>query len=139
MNTELRCYTFTLFHLRSIQQGIQAGHAAIELVSSKPDDDWVIEWAKKYKTMILLNGGDYEDMVALREFLANSDNPYPYAHFWEDESLARLHTSTAIILPERIYVTAEKWRKEKIEPMKFNHSPWELELMELINSRGFAT
>ena len=31
--TELRCYTFTDFMLSSIQQGIQSGHAAMELVN----------------------------------------------------------------------------------------------------------
>lgn len=138
MNPELRLYTFTLAHLNTMQQGIQAAHAAVELVSSKPDDDWVIAWARQYKTMICLNAGDYTELVDLREFFAHSDNPYPYAHFWEDESLARLHTSTAIILPERIYGTAEIWRKTRQEPAKFGFSLWEWELMELINSKSKA-
>lgn len=137
MNTELRLYTFTLAHLNTMQQGIQAAHAAVELMI-KQDDEWVFSWAHQYKTMICLNAGDYTELSALREFLNSSDNPYPYAHFYEDESLAHLHTSSAIILPERIYGTAEIWRKTRQEPAKFGFGLWEWELMELINSKSKA-
>lgn len=138
---ELRLYTFTLVQLNTMQQGIQAAHAAVELVT-KQDDELVWAWARQYKTMICLNGGDYTDMVALRGFLASYDNPYPYAHFYEDESLARLHTSTAIVLPERIYGTAENMRKMNLglgEQMpKFPFTEWEWELIERLSKTGLA-
>lgn len=135
MTQELRCYTFTLAQLNTMQQGIQAAHAVVELMI-KQDDEWVFAWAHQYKTMICLDGGDYTDMVALREFLASSDNPYPYAHFWEDESLARLHTSTAIILPERIFKTVEVLRKRTGDmPVDYPDAfgVWELELVDRIS------
>lgn len=141
MNSELRLYTFTLAQLNTMQQGIQAAHAAVELVI-KRDDEWVFSWAHQYKTMICLNGGDYTDMVALREFLASSDNPYPYAHFFEDESLARLHTSTAIVLPERIWKTADELRTGKPQ-LTFDYpdafGEWELELIDLISKARRAS
>lgn len=141
MNVELRLYTFTLTQLKTIQQGIQAAHAVVELMI-KRDDEWVFAWAHQYKTMICLDGGDYTDMVALREFLASSDNPYPYAHFFEDESLARLHTSTAIVLPERIWKTADELRTGK-PTMTFDYpddfGEWELEIIDLISKARRAS
>lgn len=134
MENELRLYTFTLTQLKTIQQGIQAAHAVVELMI-KQDDEWVFSWAHQYKTMICLDGGDCVDMAALREFLASSDNPYPYAHFYEDGSLCGLHTSTAIVLPERIFNAAECLRKNtfmtKDYPDAFGE--WELELIDLIS------
>ena len=70
MQEELRCYTFTDFMYSSIQQGIQSGHAAVELFNKYLiEEGWqngyaevVQDWAANYKTMVCLNGGTFADV-----------------------------------------------------------------------------
>lgn len=150
---ELRLYTFTLFQLSPIQQGIQAGHAAVEvgmwahrrLVHYLQGDEWAIyhRWATEWKTMVLLNGGDLFELDEFANFLAACDNPnkYPFASFRESEaSLGGIMTSVAIILPSRIFATAECLRKNvfmtKDYPDAF--TDWELELIDRLSRTGLA-
>lgn len=101
--TELRCYTWTIFQLSSIQQGIQAGHAAIELVAHSTDN-LVREWATQWKTLICLNGGTTKNVLDLIAYLSDERNPYSWAKFVEAEDfLAGITTSVAIVLPERVF------------------------------------
>lgn len=141
MTEELRCYTFTLYQLSSIQQGIQAGHAAVEL--TRRGHDLTMNWAKNHKTMVLLNGGDLTELNELVFFMCNNDNPYPWAAFYESvESLAGILTSVAIILPKRIFLTAEAVRKnqpgipEYLYPETFNE--WELGMVSRLAKAGLA-
>jgi len=118
----MRCYHFGNMYLSSIQQGIQAAHAQMELfikynpgkqktLSKDPNDvlfynavKTLYEWATVDKTMICLNGGDNKELLAIEKFLQNELNPYPWATFTEStESLGGLLTNIAIILPEKIY------------------------------------
>lgn len=100
--TELRCYTFTIFQLSTIQQGIQAGHAAVEL--TRRGHDLTMDWAENHKTFVWLNAGTYGDLLRLIQFLQSKENPYPWASFAESEEfLGGLTTSVAIVLPERIF------------------------------------
>jgi hypothetical protein len=138
---ELRCYTFTLYQLSSIQQGIQAGHAAIELVSCNPHDPLVTEWASTWKTMVCLNGGDYDELAEfILSFLNRSDNTLPWAMFKENSSLGNLITSVAMIIPARIFSTAESVRKMKEGEWmpKFPFTEWEYELIERLSKAGLA-
>jgi hypothetical protein len=87
MTEELRLYTFTLYQLSPIQQGIQAGHAAIELGMKAYKKQMTMRqgaefttyhrWATEWKTLVLLNGGDYTELRELADFLSSYDNPYP--------------------------------------------------------------
>jgi len=143
---ELRCYTFTIYQLSSIQQGIQAGHAAVELMLKYPRTDVfalnsVNEWAHYWKTMVLLNGGDVSELRDLIMFFSHRDNPYPWVPFYESpESLDGIPTSIAMILPERIFGTAENLRKMKAgeQVAKFGFTEWELELIETLSKTGLA-
>jgi hypothetical protein len=101
--------------MSSIQQGIQAAHAQTEMAlkysSSKPEDKaselWK-DWAKNYKTMICLNAGYLERLYELRSLLEDKTNPYPWSYFEEAiQALGGILTNVAIILPEKIYKTAE--------------------------------
>jgi hypothetical protein len=152
MTEELRLYTFTLYQLSPIQQGIQAGHAAVELgmkCSSTRGEgrgkDWImyVDWATNWKTMVLLNGGDLAELGELADFLASFDNPYPWESFYESEaSLGGLLTSVAIIVPARIFETVAALRKklpgvpEHIYPESFDE--WELEFIDRLLSTGLA-
>jgi hypothetical protein len=154
MNNELRLYTFTNFMLRSIQQGIQSGHAAVELgmkcvrkQQTGNSRDWYIysDWAENWKTMICLNGGNAQDLRELVFFLSNLDNSFPWCGFFEShDALDGSLTSVAIILPERIFKTASQLRKgeeltelTELYPESFND--WELELIDRLNNTGMAT
>jgi hypothetical protein len=127
MNEELRCYTFTDFMLSSIQQGIQSGHASMELVNKyMVHEGWingyaeqVNEWIKDHKTIICLNGGSFADVTGWLQFFEDGlvlshQNDFPFVGFTEEESQGGNLTSVAVVLPERIFngVTAireAKW------------------------------
>ena len=128
MNKELRCYTFTHFMLSSIQQGIQAGHASMEIVNKYlverdlVERGWVDgyaeqvnDWIANHKTIVCLNGGNSDGVREIKTFLDNANNPFPYAGFFEDEqSLNGALTSVAIVLPERIFNTATLMRSRTL-------------------------
>jgi hypothetical protein len=151
MNEELRLYTFTLYQLSSIQQGIQAGHAAVELGMKAynrqmrmRDGTWFTiyhRWATEWKTMVLLNGGDYAELREFADSLSSFDNPYPWESFEESEaSLKGLLTSVAIILPARIFETAEQLRKNVFITKDYpdGFSDRELELIDKLSRTGLA-
>ena len=124
MSEELRCYTFTDFMLSSIQQGIQSGHASMELVSKymlvegwqNGTAEFVASWAKDYKTIICLNGGAYADVCETLEFFEREDNPFPFAGFVEEEVQGGNLTSVAVILPARIFEGAARLKRQKFDP-----------------------
>ena len=120
MNEELRCYTFTHFILSPIQQGIQSGHASMELVNKYTVEvgwinrmaEQVLSWVGNHKTIICLNGGNSASLKGLYAFLDADENPFPFVPFHEDEETAEgLLTSIATVLPARIFETASLLRK----------------------------
>jgi hypothetical protein len=54
---ELRMYFFVAYNLSPIQQGIQAGHAAIQYVIEHGHTQEFKDWYINNKTWIILNGG----------------------------------------------------------------------------------
>lgn len=147
--TEYRCYTLTHFMLSSIQQGIQSGHAAMELVNKyyqcepvyKVDEeqfDVVLSWIRDNKTIICLNGGNSESMIDWVEFLDTYHNKFPWVTFHEDEnSLEGILTSIAIILPNWFYeVDPNDDLFVDIHSREF--TAWELELLTRIKSASLA-
>lgn len=151
---ELRMYTFTLVQLNTMQQGIQAAHAAVEVgmvaykkqMTLRQGTPFSIyhRWATEWKTMVCLNGGDLFELDEFANFLSTCDTPekYPWAAFNESEtSLGGLLTSVGIILPEEIFATAECLRKNtfyvtKDYPDAF--TDWELELIDRLSKAGLA-
>ena len=126
MNEELRCYTFTNFMLSSIQQGIQSGHASVELFKKYLiDEGWqngyaeqVQDWTQNHKTMICCNGGNAKGIREWLEFFNTGEldhqNDFPFVGFYEDEdSLDGSLTSVAVILPERIFNGTQALREQK--------------------------
>lgn len=168
MTEELRFYSFTDWMFRPIQQGIQPGHAAVELFTkyqftSCQRVGMLYDWAANWKTFICLNGGNYESVVKVHEFLDSPHNPYPFAPFHEDESSAggRM-TTVGIVLPARIFETASLLRRRELpvgvcytndkllgihrftfeedgEIRSDEFSEWEFELMQLLNKFRLAT
>ena len=112
--------------LSSIQQGIQSGHAAVELFKKYLiDEGWkdgyaelVNDWAQNHKTMVCLNGGNAKGIREWLEFFNVGEldhfNDFPFVGFYEDEeSLDGALTSVAVVLPERIFNGATALREHK--------------------------
>jgi hypothetical protein len=166
MQQELRLYTFSNMYMSSIQQGIQSAHAVAEMFTKYPHegneiDAYLWKWAKQHKTMILLNAGYSSEIRTLVEFFVDTNNPYPWAPFFEsEEALDGALTTVGIILPEKIFVGAAQIRggttdeqdacREKfIEWSKTNDAgtfddtsctltDWELDMMLKLNKYGLA-
>jgi hypothetical protein len=106
----LRLYSFVNFYLSSIQQGVQTGHAAVDLVRkyskvslTDPVNAMMVDrWADDHKTFIILNGGNMASMTSILGAAALSG--YPYASFYEDsDSLGGILTCVAVVLPEKVW------------------------------------
>ena len=133
----MRIYHFGNFYMSSIQQGIQAAHAQMEIFVKYPlidlngiiangdrpgaklireasKADFLYSWAVYYKTMICLNAGMDIDLKGILELMNDEDNPYPWSCFYEaEEAMNGMLTNIAIVLPERIYETASNVRKRE--------------------------
>jgi hypothetical protein len=108
---ELRLYSFVNFYFSSIQQGIQTGHAAVDLVrkyevnyAHRSDAhidlcEMVAEWADNHKTFIILNGGDKDGISAATATISASE--FPFAVFQEPG--INNAESVAVVLPESIF------------------------------------
>ena len=57
MDLELRMYGLVPYNISEIQKGIQFGHGVVEYAQDHYNDPDYQEWASKYKTFIILNGG----------------------------------------------------------------------------------
>lgn len=121
----MRLYTFTNMYLSDIQKGIQSAHLVHEIMNEAHDNCMTIasdsdlttqeihfdkkalmvkEWAEEHKTMIVCNGGNSANLNAIGELFSNTQNPYPFAWFNEDEeSLNGAITCVGIVLPEELY------------------------------------
>ena len=107
----MRFYAMGNYYLSSIQQGIQAAHALGEmtvLMQSKlgdADERIFDQWLTRHKTMVLLNGGNNQDLRGLWALLTDERNTqFPVSKFNEDEqSLDGALTCVAIVLPEYMY------------------------------------
>lgn len=111
---ELRFYCFVNYYLSPIQQGIQAGHCAVDLVKADlgPRLNEVVEqWATDHKTFIVLNGGNHQSLCKTANVLARLSDDFASAEFYEDEdSLGGLLTCVGVVLPKSIF-SAEIYTK----------------------------
>ena len=110
---ELRLYSFVNFYLSSIQQGVQTGHAAVDLVrkynapKGTPSQlgkqcDMVGDWADNHKTFIILNGGNFSSLNLTKDIIKQSG--FPWVSFSEDvDSLDGMLTTVAVVLPDYIF------------------------------------
>jgi hypothetical protein len=109
---EYRAYFFTLFHLRTMQQGIQASHCvstmalALEQKVFKHQEQAYrvyYEWAES-PTKILLNGGSSDYMELYKKLIRRFGDSLklPYAWFNEPD-IYNIMTSIGIVVPDYIY------------------------------------
>lgn len=102
----MRFYSVGNMYLSSIQQGIQAAHCVAEMLGQPqipPQRREITEWARDYKTLICLNGGNNKSLSDFYDLVRYQDQ-FPVARFHEDQdSMAGMLTSVGIIVPEKIY------------------------------------
>ena len=166
----MRAYFFGNMYLSSIQQGIQAAHVVHELFVMYPSPTPVLregqqiyldtpsktlyDWAIEHKTMILLNGGYSENLRRLETLFEDSNDNYPWTVFHEGEdALDGALTCVGIVLPEKIYVTADMVRKDVVgdeqlfdgvvfnpeDPaIEWSFSRWEIKLIHELNNYSLA-
>lgn len=157
----MRAYFFVNSYISDIQRGIQPLHCIVDLIykyrldsSIKPKV--IDDWATNHKTVIVLNGGNSASLQDLHFFFMSKENPFPFAKFHEDEqSLNGALTSVGIILPERIYDSSRVLRDRRTtvtrieantniitpahsQPLDYEFSDWEIELMNKMNQFGLA-
>ena len=108
---ELRMYFFVIYQLKGIQQGIQAGHAALEYAVTYGHTKLFEVFVDKYKTWIVLNGGTTNDSSDFEGFAVGSINRIvdslettniDYAYFREPD-LNDAITSVCFICDERVW------------------------------------
>ena len=146
-NLELRMYGFVPYQLMGIQSGIQFGHAVIEysrMVLDMPGlEEQYNEWADKWKTFIVLNGGntndseDYKGTMQLHRD-ALKENSIPYAEFRELD-LGNQLLGVCFLCDERVFnykkypdykfifsdkKTAKAFKEENINVTDFNNIKW---------------
>jgi hypothetical protein len=112
---EKRLYFFVPYNLSPIQQGIQAGHAALEYASMYGNDPAYLDFMTHWKTWIILNGGTTNSqphssnpdipigsLDKIEKILL--DNHIKHAVFREPD-LNNALTAVCILLDERVF----KW------------------------------
>lgn len=66
---EQRMYSLVLHQLNPIQKGIQTTHAVVEYANKYGSDEEYRQWAETDKTLIMLDGGTYQEMMSIYETL----------------------------------------------------------------------
>lgn len=112
----MRGYFFCNMYLSSIQNGVQSAHVIHEMFLKYPAGglfaDQLWEWAEDHKTMIVLDGGFAENLRNIERLFNKQPNNYPCAAFEEEyAALEGSITSVGIILPQRVYQTADLIRQ----------------------------
>jgi len=93
-------YCLAECHLSSIQKAIQSAHAIVEYSSQYGDTEEYKQWAKKDKTIIILNGGALPEMQSVDGFLLQ--NNIKYATFAEPD-MGHMLTSICFLADERVW------------------------------------
>ena len=107
MEKELRMYGFVNYQLTGIQKGIQFAHSIVEYGLENFNTDEYLDWAKNWKTVILLNGGttnNNPDSLGSINKTYNSlkENKVVCSSFSEPD-LGDQMTSISFIVDERVF------------------------------------
>ena len=97
---EQRMYSLVLRQLNPIQKGVQTTHAVVEYANKYSSDDEYRQWAETDKTLIVLDGGTYQEMVRIYDTL--KELGIKFADFQEPD-LNYLTTSITFLADERVW------------------------------------
>lgn len=147
----MRFYGFGNYYLSSLQQGLQSAHVISELFntyeSTSISYNYIKEWSKNHKTIILLNGGNsssLQDLYSFFEQLRKEGMKLPFTKFHEDSnSLNNALTSVGIIIPEIYYSLSSKIREMNDNQINstlssMNLKQWEINLVVELNKYKLA-
>lgn len=123
---ELRMYGIVPYNISPIQQAIQFGHAVVEYGLNHFNDESYQNWAKNYKTFIILNGGtsnhsknrysDDEYIGSMETNLFTLDqNDIKLATFYEPD-LNDMLSGIVFIVDERVF-NREKYPDFDLKPI----------------------
>jgi len=103
---ELRMYGLVPYQLTGIQQAIQFGHSVVEMSLFESNEDYV-EWARYWKTFIILNGGttnlnlEYPGTLN-QHFQTLLEKGVQFSYFHEPDLGDQL-TAITFIVDERVF------------------------------------
>lgn len=97
---EQRMYSLVLRQLNPIQKGVQTTHAVVEYANKYASDEEYKQWAETDKTLIVLDGGTYQEMVRIYDTL--KELGMKFADFQEPD-LNYLTTSITFLADERVW------------------------------------
>lgn len=99
---EYRMYCLSERHLSGIQKAIQGAHAIVEYGLAYGNSPEYKKWAGEDKTIIVLDGGTFQDMMHIVDSL--NELKIPFATFKEPD-LGWILTSIAFLVDERVWDT----------------------------------
>jgi hypothetical protein len=105
---ELRMMGLVPYNLSPIQQGIQFGHGVVEYSLIEEYKEKYLDWAKNWKTFIILNGGTTNNTSPKRYGTLNKhlqtlfDNNIDFSYFKEPDLGDQL-TAITFIVDERVF------------------------------------
>ncbi len=99
-NNGWRMYFFVLYNISGRQQGIQAGHAALEYARTFGDTPEYQDFIKNHKTWIVLSGGGSNDI--LQREIELEEHGIKFESFQEPD-LNDSVSAIAFLVPEEIY------------------------------------
>lgn len=98
---EYRMYSFVLRQLNPMQKGVQTTHAVVEYAEKQgKDNEGYRKWANEDKTLIILDGGVYQDMNDIRTKLFSRG--IKFEAFYEPD-LNNMCTAIAVLADERVW------------------------------------
>ena len=95
-----RMYSLVLRQLSPIQKGVQSAHSIVEYIHKFHKSTEYIQWVTVDKTIIMLDGGTYQELKECRDTLA--DLGVPYAAFYEKD-LGNIITSISFLVEDRVW------------------------------------
>jgi len=113
-------------HLSSIQKAIQSAHAIVEYGITHWDTPEYNQWAKKDKTIVILDGGNSVDLDSIKDQLLCEG--WKFETFYEPD-MNNFMTVIAFLVPDTIYdyktygTSFEDYR-EKMYPVKVHYEDW---------------
>lgn len=93
-------YSLVLRQLSPIQKGVQSAHSIVEYIKKFYTSSEYIQWVNVDRTIIMLDGGTFQEMKACRETLETLG--VPYAAFYE-EDLGNLVTSISFLVEDKVW------------------------------------
>ena len=97
---EQRMYSLVLRQLSPIQKGVQTTHSVVEYANNYGCDKEYRQWAETDKTLIILDGGTFQEMESICESLKEWD--VKFSKFQEPD-LNYLTTAITFLIDERVW------------------------------------